>query len=151
MKLNSKISERIKKAAAILLLFYFVSSPLLLAFPPSQCVGSCEMATDEMHTCAMEMLEDNHDCCNSDMDFSFFGNSSCDMEFTYDNCMIVTELSKTNNFVITPKFNSEQSFVVIFTFNLTSDRNEFLTIEITDLSFKESKTPIYLSVQSFLN
>ncbi len=151
MKLKLKISERIRKAVAILLLFYFVTSPLLFAFPSSQCTGSCEMSSDEMHICSMEMQESNHDCCKTETDFSFFGNSTCDMKFTYDNCMIITDLAKTNNFVVTPKFNSEQSFIEIFTFNVTRERNVYFSIEISDRSLKESKTPIYLFVQSLLN
>ncbi len=150
MKLNYYIPEKLKKAVAVLLLLYFAASPLLFAIPQNRCTGTCTMEYNETHTCSMEMHEGEHNCCDSGMDFSSLGNQSCDMELTHDNCMIVKNLNDTNNFVITPKYNSEQSFVVVFTFNLTSERKEFISTENSGRLFNEYKTPIYLAVHSFL-
>ncbi len=147
MKSTIYITPKYRKGIALLLLFYFIVSPLLFAFPIDECNGVCEI-TEEIHTCSTMDLEVN--CCEM-MEMHEYNSNSCEMEFNVNTCAIVNDVVSSNNFVVTQKFQSEQGFVIISTLDQYSKDYKFLLSENSHIFISEKSPPIYISVQSFLN
>ena len=149
MKLRQNISPKTKKAIAVLLLLYFVLSPLLLAFPVDNCGGAC-MIDSESHSCTLFHHMQN-DCCKSDLIDQ--NNNACNMELTPDNCNMNNDFAVANDYVVTPKFNSDQNFIVISTISLNEEKEktEQIIFKTSTTFALHEKLPIFKIVQSFLN
>ncbi len=147
MNKKSDIIRITKKTIAVLLLFYFVFSPLLFALPTNDCAGSCDMNSN-IHTCSIFKHIQN-DCCKSDI--SDLSGNSCDMELSADNCMSIVDVISAKDYVVTPKFKSLQNFVVVSTIELNEDNTDRIIFESTNTFTFSDKLPIFKLVQSFLN
>jgi len=152
MKSTKYISIKFRKTLAFLLLFYFVLSPLLFAFPVEQCSDSCPMH-DELGSCAMPMADMEQSGCNMDMtdtNNSISNQNSCDMELSMNSCMIEKYYDSSNNFVVTQKYQSIITFSIISIIDQFTDSNKS-TVHENILTFVNEKSPpIYITVQSFL-
>ena len=139
------------KTISVLLLFYFLISPLLNALPHQECNEFCSMKTMSCNA----MVEVNNDCCNMMMNSysaSSDNENSCEMKFDMNNCMITKDLSLHNIFVVTQKFQSEQNFsaIAILTDEQSDNNYKLIFNNSLYLSQPEKSPPIYITVQSFL-
>lgn len=152
MKSTKYISIKFRKTLAFLLLFYFVLSPLLFAFPVEQCSDSCPMH-DELGSCTMPMADMEQSGCNTDMtdtNNSISNQNSCDMELSMNSCMIEKYYDSSNNFVVTQKYQSIITFSIISIIDQFTDSNKSTVHEKILTFVNEKSSPIYITVQSFL-
>ena len=152
MKSTKYISIKFRKTLAFLLLFYFVLSPLLFAFPVEQCSDSCPMH-DELGSCTMPMADMEQSGCNTDMtdtNNSISNQNSCDMELSMNSCMIEKYYDSSNNFVVTQKYQSIITFSIISIIDQFTDSNKSTVHEKILTFVNEKSPPIYITVQSFL-
>jgi len=152
MKSTKYISIKFRKTLAFSLLFYFILSPLLFAFPSEECSSNCTMDM-EMDTSTMYMSGMGNSSCAMMMNetASFISyQSSCDIELSVNNCMIEEFYNSPDNFVITHKYQSKSVFAIVSTVDQYSSDNSSTFLENTIAFVSETSPPIYISVQSFI-
>ncbi len=150
MKLQKQISSIYSKTISAFLLLYFVLSPLLNALPHQECNGLCMM---EIMNCTTMMDDMKDECCNVNSFNELNPNTKsdmCNIKFDNFNCMVVKDLSTTNSFVVTQKFQSEQDLTIVSIITPNSNNFEFLLLDLQKTIKVKGSPPIYLSVQSFL-
>lgn len=149
MKYKKQISKNYRRTISILLLLYFVTSPILFAFPQKTCSGACPMAMNKNNS-EMQMNIMNSSHCGMMMMRSQKHHNPCNAEFDMSKCNMDDKYTSAPNYIITVKYpvNITLKQISIIDFHLIG--NDFSTLEINKTYLQTKDLPIYLVVDSFL-
>ena len=152
MKLFYNISPLLKKITAVLLLSYFVISPLLFAFPVEECSASCPMRM-ETERGGMGMNEMTAHACNSEkQNVSISATDKSGVpDVSAKSCMAIKYFDSNFKSVITQKYESVSALTVISILEQFANENRTTINNGNTQPFqKEKSPPIYISIQTFL-
>ncbi len=150
MKYKKQISKNYRKAISLLLLLYFITSPILFAFPQKTCSGACPMAMDKNNSeMQMNMTTGSH-CGMMMMMQSKKHQNPCDAEFDMSKCNIDKEYASSSNYIITNKYSTNFDLQQISFVNSYLPNNNFSSLVIKKVNAPQKSPPIFLIVDSFL-
>lgn len=141
-----KISQLARKKVAILLLFNFLISTALVAFPQNQCDEMCSLEQD-IHLCS-EMKEMT--CCDM-MGMNDKDNSTpCGMEITESSCDFELDTIDNFTFIVPKTVDSKIVLTEVSCISFYVDQNISNSFIFSQNIISDVSPPIYLTVSSFL-
>ena len=150
MKYKKQISKNYHKAIALLLVFYFIITPLLLAFPNEKCSTACY---PDMNNGAVEMqmnTANNTPCIMMESVKIVKVKNFFDTEFNLPKCLIDKKDTSNPNYINSVKYFSPidlQQASVIHQYLLKNDLQLF---ESDTMKTHLISVPIYKTKSCFL-
>lgn len=140
-----KILRKRKKILATGLLFNFLISSGLIAFPQLKCDGSCNVV-EENSCCESNKIS----CCDIMNEEVEKSSQRCEMEFAENSCDLEYESIDAHSFLLPKSKNFEIEFVQISNLKFSFPQETHNFIIYFNSTISDVSPPIYIINSSFL-